>query len=152
MFYFQIFGFKEEMNRGKPNWEHLDDELHVLVQCEDTPNRAYTKLKAAVEQIKKLLIPSVTYSSFRDNLLHFLNSYIENWHNKWKPNILIILAGRNRWVEAKAANGTCNYQRNISTCQQIPLTFVAYFERMHLDFSNLRLVACALLLIHGVIL
>lgn len=78
MFYFQIFGFKEEMNRGKPNWEHLDDELHVLVQCEDTPNRAYTKLKAAVEQIKKLLIPSVTYSSFRDNLLHFLNSYIEN--------------------------------------------------------------------------
>uniref|UniRef100_A0A915Q788 K Homology domain-containing protein n=1 Tax=Setaria digitata TaxID=48799 RepID=A0A915Q788_9BILA len=49
---------KEEMNRGKPNWEHLDDELHVLVQCEDTPNRAYTKLKAAVDQIKKLLIPS----------------------------------------------------------------------------------------------
>lgn len=52
------------MNRGKPNWEHLDDELHVLVQCEDTPNRAYTKLKAAVEQIKKLLIPSVFYLIF----------------------------------------------------------------------------------------
>ncbi|VDN07408.1 unnamed protein product [Thelazia callipaeda] len=49
---------KEEMNRGKPNWEHLDDELHVLVQCEDTPNRAYKKLKAAVDEIKKLLIPS----------------------------------------------------------------------------------------------
>lgn len=59
----QLF-FQEEMNRGKPNWEHLDDELHVLVQCEDTPNRAYTKLKAAVEQIKKLLIPSVYHLNF----------------------------------------------------------------------------------------
>ena len=24
--------FQEELNRGKPNWEHLDDELHVLIQ------------------------------------------------------------------------------------------------------------------------
>ena len=23
---------QEELNRGKPNWEHLDDELHVLIQ------------------------------------------------------------------------------------------------------------------------
>uniref|UniRef100_A0A914RX85 K Homology domain-containing protein n=1 Tax=Parascaris equorum TaxID=6256 RepID=A0A914RX85_PAREQ len=33
--------FKEEQNRGKPNWEHLNDDLHVLIQCEDTPNRVY---------------------------------------------------------------------------------------------------------------
>ncbi|MCP9263114.1 Protein quaking [Dirofilaria immitis] len=60
---------KEEMNRGKPNWEHLDDELHVLVQCEDTPNRAYTKLKAAPEgtdelkrkQLMELAIINGTY-------------------------------------------------------------------------------------------
>ncbi|KHN71494.1 Female germline-specific tumor suppressor gld-1 [Toxocara canis] len=49
---------REERNRGKPNWEHLDDELHVLVQCEDTPNRAHLKLKCAVNEIKKLLIPA----------------------------------------------------------------------------------------------
>uniref|UniRef100_A0A915A5H0 K Homology domain-containing protein n=2 Tax=Parascaris univalens TaxID=6257 RepID=A0A915A5H0_PARUN len=49
---------QEEKNRGKPNWEHLNDELHVLIQCEDTPNRAHLKLKGAVSEIKKLLIPT----------------------------------------------------------------------------------------------
>ncbi|KHN79879.1 Female germline-specific tumor suppressor gld-1 [Toxocara canis] len=53
-FYFN----QEEQNRGKPNWEHLDDDLHVLIQCEDTPNRVYMKLKIGVEQIKKLLVPT----------------------------------------------------------------------------------------------
>ncbi|VDM44423.1 unnamed protein product [Toxocara canis] len=48
----------EELKRGKPNWEHLDDDLHVLLQCEDTPNRVYLKLKTGVEQIKKLLVPA----------------------------------------------------------------------------------------------
>ncbi|CAF5004296.1 unnamed protein product, partial [Rotaria socialis] len=31
---------KEDQNRGKANWEHLDEELHVLIQCEDHENRA----------------------------------------------------------------------------------------------------------------
>lgn len=31
---------KEEMNRGKPNWEHLSEDLHVLITVEDTHNRA----------------------------------------------------------------------------------------------------------------
>ncbi|XP_053203652.1 protein held out wings-like isoform X1 [Panonychus citri] len=48
---------KEEQNRGKPNWEHLNDELHVLITVEDTPNRAAIKMKRAVEEIRKLLIP-----------------------------------------------------------------------------------------------
>ncbi|VDM48625.1 unnamed protein product [Toxocara canis] len=48
----------EELKRGKPNWEHLDDDLHVLVECEDTPNRVYLKLKTCMEQIKKLLVPA----------------------------------------------------------------------------------------------
>ena len=51
---------KEEQMKGKPNWEHLSDELHVLVTCEDTKNRADIKLKRAVEEIKKLLVPSVS--------------------------------------------------------------------------------------------
>lgn len=49
---------KEEMNRGKPNWEHLSEELHVLLTVEDTKNRATMKLQRAVEEVKKLLIPS----------------------------------------------------------------------------------------------
>ncbi|KAG8187394.1 hypothetical protein JTE90_016939 [Oedothorax gibbosus] len=49
---------KEEQNRGKPNWEHLNDELHVLITVEDTNDRATVKLARAVEEIKKLLIPT----------------------------------------------------------------------------------------------
>ncbi|KAJ8674859.1 hypothetical protein QAD02_010645, partial [Eretmocerus hayati] len=48
---------KEEQNRGKPNWEHLTDELHVLLTVEDTENRATLKLARAVEEVKKLLVP-----------------------------------------------------------------------------------------------
>lgn len=55
------------MNRGKPNWEHLDDDLHVLITCEDTPNRAEVKLDRAKEEIGKLLVPVVSTV----NLLHF---------------------------------------------------------------------------------
>jgi protein quaking len=50
---------KEEANRGKPNWEHLNDELHVLITVEDTPNRANVKIQRAIEEVKKLLIPVV---------------------------------------------------------------------------------------------
>ena len=50
---------KEDQMKGKSNWEHLNDELHVLVTCDDTKNRAELKLKRAVEEIKKLLVPSV---------------------------------------------------------------------------------------------
>lgn len=49
---------KEELNRGKPNWEHLSEELHVLIQCEDTENRAKVKLMRAVEEVRKLLVPA----------------------------------------------------------------------------------------------
>ncbi|KAK9731253.1 hypothetical protein QE152_g13867 [Popillia japonica] len=47
----------EDHNRGKPNWEHLSDELHVLLTVEDTENRAQIKLERAVEEVKKLLVP-----------------------------------------------------------------------------------------------
>jgi protein quaking len=48
---------KEDANRGKPNWEHLADDLHVLITVEDTENRAKLKLQRAVEEVQKLLIP-----------------------------------------------------------------------------------------------
>ncbi|CAK8686067.1 unnamed protein product [Clavelina lepadiformis] len=49
---------KEDMNRGKPNWEHLNDELHVLITVEDTENRARVKIQRAIEEIQKLLVPT----------------------------------------------------------------------------------------------
>ncbi|KAK2727423.1 protein held out wings-like isoform X2 [Artemia franciscana] len=49
---------KEEQNRGKPNWEHLNDELHVLITVEDTEIRSKMKLERAVEEIRKLLVPA----------------------------------------------------------------------------------------------
>ncbi|XP_066992272.1 protein held out wings isoform X2 [Anabrus simplex] len=49
---------KEELNRGKPNWEHLNDELHVLLTVEDTENRATIKMARAIEEVKKLLVPA----------------------------------------------------------------------------------------------
>lgn len=59
--------------KGKPNWEHLNDELHVLITVEDTKNRAEIKLKRAVEEIKKLLVPSVSHliSSSLQELIFF---------------------------------------------------------------------------------
>lgn len=50
---------QEEQNRGKTNWEHLNDELHVLITVEDTQNRAQIKLKRALDEVKQLLIPIV---------------------------------------------------------------------------------------------
>uniref|UniRef100_A0A6J0RIP3 protein held out wings isoform X1 n=1 Tax=Bactrocera dorsalis TaxID=27457 RepID=A0A6J0RIP3_BACDO len=48
---------KEDANRGKPNWEHLSDDLHVLITVEDTQNRAKVKLAQAVAEVQKLLVP-----------------------------------------------------------------------------------------------
>ncbi|XP_067617363.1 protein held out wings isoform X2 [Eurosta solidaginis] len=48
---------KEDANRGKPNWEHLTDDLHVLITVEDTENRAKVKLAQAVAEVQKLLVP-----------------------------------------------------------------------------------------------
>lgn len=49
---------KEDQMKGKPNWEHLSDELHVLLTVEDTKNRCEAKLKRAGEEIKRLLVPA----------------------------------------------------------------------------------------------
>ncbi|XP_067101408.1 protein quaking-B isoform X2 [Osmerus mordax] len=49
---------KEELNRGKPNWEHLSEDLHVLITVEDTHNRAQIKLQRATAEVNKLLIPA----------------------------------------------------------------------------------------------
>jgi len=49
---------KEDQNRGKPNWEHLNDDLHVLITCEDAENRAQMKINRAIDEVRKLLTVS----------------------------------------------------------------------------------------------
>lgn len=49
---------KEEHYRGKPNWDHLEDDLHILIQCEDAKEQARKKLDIAATQVKKLLLPT----------------------------------------------------------------------------------------------
>ncbi|CAG5123101.1 unnamed protein product, partial [Candidula unifasciata] len=49
---------KEDQNRGKANWEHLHEELHVLITVEDTQSRAEVKLQKAKDEVMKLLVPA----------------------------------------------------------------------------------------------
>ena len=65
------FSIQEEQNRGKPNWEHLNDELHVLITVEDTENRATLKLERAVDEVKKLLTVVSTYQRYASYRSHF---------------------------------------------------------------------------------
>ena len=51
---------QEEMNRGKPNWEHLNEDLHVLITVEDAQNRATIRLKKGADEVRKLLVPLVS--------------------------------------------------------------------------------------------
>ncbi|XP_068183512.1 protein quaking-B-like isoform X2 [Antennarius striatus] len=50
---------KEDQNRGRPNWEHLNEELHVLLTVDDAQNRAEIKLRRAVEEVTRLLVPAM---------------------------------------------------------------------------------------------
>ena len=66
--------FQEEQNRGKPNWEHLNDELHVLITVEDTENRATLKLERAVDEVKKLLTVVSLFLHCGGGIIRFVES------------------------------------------------------------------------------
>jgi len=57
------------MNRGKPNWEHLGEDLHVLITVEDVQNRASVRMKKAADEVRKLLVPLVR---IRRITMHFI--------------------------------------------------------------------------------
>jgi len=67
----------EEEKRGTPNYEHLDEDLHVFIMVEDTDERARLKLKKAVEEVNFLLTPPVSENDFFLLLFNFTyNTYI----------------------------------------------------------------------------
>ncbi|XP_046849731.1 protein quaking-like isoform X1 [Xenia sp. Carnegie-2017] len=47
----------EEEKRGQPNYEHLEEDLHVLIAVEDSEDRATMRLDRAVNEIKMLMKP-----------------------------------------------------------------------------------------------
>lgn len=49
---------RDATRRARP--ELGEDNLHVLVQCEDAPNRARKRVDLAVKHVSKLLIPMVS--------------------------------------------------------------------------------------------
>lgn len=46
---------KEAKCRGQANWEHLSEDLHVLICAEDTEARAEARVEYAAQQINKLI-------------------------------------------------------------------------------------------------
>ena len=50
----------EEEKIGQPNYEHLQEDLHVLIMVEDTEERARRKLQKAKEEVSFLLMPPVS--------------------------------------------------------------------------------------------
>merc|ERR1719305_1298364 len=95
---------KEDQNRGKPNWEHLNDDLHVLITVEDAENRASLKLQRAIDEVKKLL----TVSDGEDELkkrqlmeLAIINGTYRDSQSKSSPSPG--LDGNSRYLAAAAA-------------------------------------------------
>ena len=78
---FHVAGCQEEINRGKPNWEHLSEDLHVLITIEDAQNRATLRLKKAADEVRKLLVPLVGIRRVAVNvvLLELLGFTIYLW-------------------------------------------------------------------------
>ena len=52
---------QEEEKKGQPNYEHLEEDLHVLISVDDTEDRAKLRLSKAVEKVKDLLQPVVRW-------------------------------------------------------------------------------------------
>jgi len=86
---------QEDMNRGKPNWEHLNDDLHVLITVEDSENRAQMKIARAVDEVKKLLtVVSMNSSRNRSHVVSVKSSisdshsmthlvWLLHWHQRF---------------------------------------------------------------------
>ena len=48
---------EELRNTGDPKYNHLDEDLHVLIEVEAPPGQAHARLGLAIEEIKKFLVP-----------------------------------------------------------------------------------------------
>ncbi|CAL8069588.1 unnamed protein product [Calicophoron daubneyi] len=87
---------KEEANVGKPNWEHLNDNLHVVLNVEDYENRAKARLAKASEYISMFLKESMKASDREDRVKQMQLMELSfrrerpTWH--WNYNGLLDMA------------------------------------------------------------
>ena len=104
--------FQEDQNRGKPNWEHLNDELHVLITVEDSENRANMKLQRAVDEVKKLLTVVRKRTKLMKSTCLSVSQRpsIPTW---FLSPLTSFLVWRRRWVKEKATDGAGHHQRHI---------------------------------------
>jgi hypothetical protein len=56
-----LFILKEELLRGRPGYEHLNDALHILIEAELPANVVDVRLRQAQEIIEELLKPVVCH-------------------------------------------------------------------------------------------
>ena len=51
-----VYPQEEELkSKGEAKYEHLSDDLHVLIEVEAPPGQAHARLGIAIEEIKKYL-------------------------------------------------------------------------------------------------
>ncbi|KAF7816256.1 KH domain-containing protein [Senna tora] len=62
---------KEELLRGRPGYEHLNDPLHILIEAELPANIVEIRLRQAQEIIEELLKPVVSFFNSKDESQDF---------------------------------------------------------------------------------
>lgn len=114
---------QEEQNRGKPNWEHLNEDLHVLITVEDSQNRAEIKLKRAVDEVNKLLVPAVSHMTsdlyIHINIYTLIYIYIYAYFSttvQYKYVLCVPGGGRGQ-PEEDAADGVSHLERDVQRCK-----------------------------------
>ncbi|KAK4468939.1 hypothetical protein MN116_007604 [Schistosoma mekongi] len=85
---------KEGKSIGQPNWEHLNDNLHVLITVEDYENRAKARLEKAAEYISLFLQESLKVSDTEDKvkLMQFMELSIRRKESRpinWPKNLIL---------------------------------------------------------------
>lgn len=126
-----LFVSQEDANRGKPNWEHLSDDLHVLITVEDSENRARMKLARAVEEVQKLLVPvSCIESPF--STLRILIPF----------NRLIAASGRRGWAEEASVDGVGYHQWHLQGLEFKGLVsrWVSWVNRLFENPASVRIL------------
>lgn len=98
---------QEEQNRGKPNWEHLNEDLHVLITVEDAQNRAEIKLKRAVEEVNKLLVPAVSTTALLLPFSSFLlqSSLEYHMHHAYSGYLMSYVSNDRKWSSEVICHG-----------------------------------------------
>lgn len=67
-----VYVLQEEMMRGKPGYEHLNEPLHILVEAELPVEIVDARLMQAREILEDLLMPVVCFLCSFCNLSFYL--------------------------------------------------------------------------------